>query len=289
MADIILLDAQSIQTKNDNLQKKADALAVVTANDLPAAQELLKGAQQWAKFIEEQRAAAKAPYLEKGREIDEAAKKLTAPVTLALEVIKGKIVRYQEKIEAERRERQALADAAMRAILTAKTEEAVDEAISTLPFDDANVALAATQKKNAIKVEAEQAAERDRQAKEAKRLAEIAKKQGDEAAAIAQEKARLAQESRQAEQARLDAQRKAEEAKQQEDAKQAAARAAALATVQSAKGIRKERLFEIVDATKLPRRFLMPDEKAIRAAVKSDEGMKWDEIGVRVWEETTVR
>lgn len=289
MADIILLDAQSIQLKNDNLAKRADALAVATANDLPAAQELLKGAQQWAKYIEEQRAAAKAPHLERGREIDEAAKKLTAPVTLALEVIKGKIVKYQEKVEAERRERQALVDAAMRGVLTAKTEAAVDDALSALPFDDANVALAATQKKNALKIDAEQAVERERQAKEAKRLADIAKKQGDEAAALARERSRQEQDAREAAQAKLDAQRKAEEAKQQEDAKQAAARAAALATVQSAKGIRKERLFDVVDAAKLPRRFLMPDERAIRAAMKVEKDTKWDEIGVRVWEETTVR
>jgi hypothetical protein len=289
MADIILLDAQAIQAKNDNLAKMADALAVVTANDLPAAQDLLKGAQRWEKFIEDQRSAAKAPYLDKGREIDEMAKSLAAPVALAKEVIKGKIVRYQQEVERKELARRNEVNSCIAAIQAARDEAAVDAALSALPFDDAGAALAATQRKNALAVEKEQAAERERLAKESKRLADIAKKQGEEAAALAQEKQRQAQEARQAEQAKLDAQRKAEEDKQAQDAKEARRRAEALSTVTSAKGVRKERLFEVVDASKLPRRFLMADEKAIRAAVKAEDGVKWEEMGVRVWEETTVR
>lgn len=49
----------------------------------------------------------------------------------------------------------------------------------------------------------------------------------------------------------------------------------------------KNRRYEIVDSTLIPREFLMPDEKKIKEAVVSE---KFDSIpGVRIWVETTTR
>lgn len=70
MADLQIFAAESLQAiraKADTLLARVDALAV-TAPTLPEAQELLKNAQMLASYIEQQRTAAKAPYLEKGRE-----------------------------------------------------------------------------------------------------------------------------------------------------------------------------------------------------------------------------
>lgn len=288
MADLQIFAAESLQAikaKSDTLLARVDALAVAAAT-LPEAQELLKNAQMLASYIEQQRTAAKAPYLEKGREIDELAKELSAPVETAKERVKAKIMDYNAELERKRKAREQAVAAAQRLIMAAQDEAAVDAAVAGLDFDDLGVLAAAESRKNAIAKEREQAAEAKRLEAERKELAKIAKKQGEEAAAIAQEKARQDAEARQAEQAKQDAERKAQEERMAKEAEKAASEAAARAKVQAPKGVRKVPKFEVLDASKLPREYLCADEKAIRAAVNA--GTR-EIAGVRIWEDTDVR
>lgn len=283
--EIAVFDRKLIDEKNANLAAKAQALTVATASDLPAAQELLKGAQQWSRYIEDQRAIAKKPLLDQSRALDELAKEMQAPVAAATETIKAKILAYQDKLERERAARARALEGARALIARATTEGEISAALASVPFDDATLALSAETRRQEIRNGQRMAEEAAKLAEERRKQEEIRRKNGEEAAALAQARADADAARRAADEQARKAREAAESARLAKDAADAQARADALARAQSAKGIRTERLFEIVDAAALPREFLDPSESKIRAAVKAGREIP----GVRTWEEKTVR
>jgi hypothetical protein len=229
-------------------------------------------------------------------------KKFDAAITLIERVTGIKIIKTAGEFESAKQDYKTLID----------YEKQLDDEYASLPcVIDAKIAQAA-RKDLATKLEAakkglkngsmlkyEQEQERIRVA-EQNRLAEIARKEQEA------ETARLVAEQKKAFDA-AEKLRKAAEKKGDEEAAERA-REAAAAAAQTAKEIKADAAmapvpvvvvektapsvtrrtvakFEIVDASKIPRQYLKPDEVAIGGVVRSLK-MSAQIPGVRVWEET---
>jgi len=267
--------------KGLELKAKAESMQITTAEEVMIANGTLKEVQSLEKEIEGKREEMKKPFLEMGRQIDTLAKQASFPVLEAKQIIKTKIVKYneiqeQKRLEAERIERQRLEELRLK-----EEAERKAKAEAERKQREEEERKLAEQRKALEEAQAKAKAEQD----ETKRqLAEMEAKQLEEQKKIDEAKIRLEQEQRdlEAEKARIEADKKAEAdrlALEEQKKKE-------LESVVEVKGIRTIWDFEIVDDNKVAREFCSADAKKIRQAVKN--GIRIID-GVRIFSRQDVR
>ena len=234
----------AVQSEATKLTNFARSLVIRTAEQYGTAAQWLQSIKGLLGKIEDARTRVTRPLLEAQREVNAQAKEASQPLLDAERQIKAALVGYQNEQDRIRREEQRKADEIAR-----KERERL----------------------------AEQQREIERKARE---KAEAERRAAEEAAAA----------GRAAEAAKLAARAAATEAKAADKAAEIELRAAAVvapviqreAPKVAGIAMREVAKFEIVDASKVPREYLIPDEQRIRkvvGALKMDANI----AGVRVW------
>lgn len=295
---------ESITTSKDaavELAKRAASVEINDDNDAANASAFLVELKTELNAHEERRTKLTGPLHRRKKEIDERFKAVRAPMEAADRAIRGKLSAYEAKRRAEReaeqrrleeeaRARQAEIEAQARAAEEAARAER--EAAERQARKAAEAAAAAAQ----AALERDAAIAKRAAATPDERLAEIiaapAGEFPDDVVAVCQAE----QQRRQADAAQRAAQEQAAAAAEAEHRAAQAPVMVATPIVPEPVGPRrtsggsvstpKTWKFEITDAAALPAAYLMPDEKAIREAVKAGARQI---PGVRIYEDISVR
>lgn len=227
----------------DTMLSKSQNLLVVSADTRSEASDILAYAKEADKFFDKTRIKIKAPFLEKGKEIDSFFKQFDQ-VAQIIATSKNNIMAYDRKIEAGRiAEEKRLAEI-QREI--ERKEKAEADRIAAIE-----------------KAEADRIAEEGNAAEAAKHAEEIAKRKEETAkhdAEMAKKNAEL------------------EEQKKKADALKSAN--TQFSGTGSKTTYRTETIYEITDKKKIPLKYMEPDMKKIKAALKS--GLVTEIPGVKV-------
>lgn len=271
------MPSNAVKTRAETVLAAVKAMTISTNEDYIAAATMLADAKGQFKAVDKQREELKAPSLEACRRVDAFFQPPLNFLRQAESLLKGKITDYDREQERLRAAEQARLDEIARQERLRREAEAREAARRTQEAADA----------------ARREAEARRQAEEAaRREAEEARARGDREAAAAAEKV--------AQQAAKEANKfdsKAERAESAGAEKVATLQAEAASVVApiiqrappkiAGLSMRETWKFEITDASKINRAFLMPDEAKIRkqvGALKGDAGQIIGE-GVRIWPE----
>lgn len=103
-ATVSAIEFQSFKDKIDAVAEKCKSIVINSQETLAAAKELAKDARTIEKLIEERRVEITKPLLDKKKEIDGVAKKLTANLNNALSDLRSQILRYEQEQERIRQE-----------------------------------------------------------------------------------------------------------------------------------------------------------------------------------------
>lgn len=262
----------SAKSRAEAALARVQSLVIRTSEDYVVAANDLAEVKGQFKAVDKQREELKAPSLEACRRVDAFFKPPLTFLQQAETVLKGKLTEYDREQERLRREEQARLDDLARKEREKKEAEARE-----------------VERKAREKADTERkAAEVQRQAEaKARQEAADAKARGDrEAAAAAEKTAREAAAAAQKSEAKAD--RVESAAAEKSESLQAQAAQVVAPIVQRAPpkvaglSFREVAQFEIVDKSKLPLEYLMPDESRIGKVVKA---LKMDAQipGVRVW------
>ena len=120
------------------IQSTEAAAHITTPETCTMARELMVDINSVVKDIEEQRVAAKAPYLDAGKKIDSLAKKLSKPLEACVDTLKAGLSVYVARVENERYQ----ADLE-RQRLEALAQQTAETTGKTAPFVHVDIPVAA--------------------------------------------------------------------------------------------------------------------------------------------------
>lgn len=292
----------SIALHKKSVLEKSAAITVVTAESLQTSANSMRDIKGLMKLVEDSRQEVKAPILEIGRKIDEAAKNFVAELSPEFKRLDGLLIAFNT-------EQQRIADAARKAEVIRQLEEEQRQ-----QAEARRVAAAAEAERQRVAAEADRVAEVERQrqaelarlerervaAEEASFLTESEedKRVADERAALVEkarleaeraaevERVRIADEARlRAQEAETERQRVADEnARRAEESRQAFKLAQAAMTVAKPTGvtITDEWTFEVLDLKQLAQNWqfvrceanISEINSAIKAGVREIPGLR---------------
>lgn len=231
------------------LVQQAEAIVVASPEEAEAATAFASQCKRALNNIENQRTELKAPVLESGRRIDKMAKEAAAPLEEALETVKAKVLEYTTERERIAAEQEAERQKRIAEQQEAERKRLADEAAAAKAKEDAAAEEARKAQEEADKAAAENDPDAAAKQREAARKA-----QAEEDATLERQ---IAQETRPVHVTEAPVEKPAN-------------------TIKSAGGGafigRKVLQITVVDHNRVPREYMVVDEKKLREAHKAGVG-----------------
>lgn len=279
VADWQLEQVSKFTTKGLALKAAAEELVINSAADLPSAQVLKKQFQSLANEIDQEKKAITFPYRDFVKQLNALADECLVPTEQGRLVLDQKLLAFDEKVEAERREKAEIERKRLEeqrvAEEKAKAERDAEEARLRKIESDRLAAIALEQERERARIALEQDANKRAQRElEAEKLAQEAKLEAQRVA-IAQKEREMKEK-----QLEIDAQMKAMDAKAAEAGDKA--RAELEEATNKVKGVRTGWTYDIENEAVIARELCSPDSKKINAAIKA--GLRVAN-GLRIYQE----
>jgi len=284
---IIKKDALAFVNKGNTLIEAAKSQELVKREDMQSATAILKDCQITEKELEAKRVEITKPINDFVSEVNTLFKETAVNVLQAKNIIKTKILTFEQEQERIRKEEEQKRFAEEQARLKKLEEERLErERIEQAKREAEEKKLRAEQERlrklEEARIEKELKAKQLNEA-EAQKIRDEAEKQRLERVALENEKIEIERQKREAEEEkkRLEEEKKTMELKRIADLEESD-RLAQL----KVKGIYKKWSWEIVDEEKIPRAFCSPDSKKINESIK--KGIRVID-GLRIFESNLVR
>jgi hypothetical protein len=283
VADWQLEQVSKFTTKGLALKAAAEELVINTAADLPSAQVLKKQFQALANEIDQEKKAITFPYRDFVKQLNALADECLVPTEQGRLVLDQKLLAFDEKVEAKRREKaeieRKLLEEQRLAEEKAKAERDAEEARLRKIESDRLAAIAAEQERERARIALEQDANKRAQRElEAEKLAQEAKLEAQRVA-IAQKERAMAEKQLEIEQQMKAMDAKAAEAGEKE-------RLAQEEAMNKVKGVRAGFTYEIENEDAVPRELCSSDSKKINAAIA--KGLRVAN-GLRIFEKKRIQ
>ena len=283
VADWQLKQVSVFTEKGLALKKAAEELVINSAADLPSAQVLKKQFQALANEIDQEKKAITFPYRDFVKQLNALADECLVPTEQGRLVLDQKLLAFDEKVEAERREKAEIERKRLEeqrlAEEKAKAERDAEEARLRKIESDRLAAIALEQERERARIALEQDANKRAQRElEAEKLAQEAKLEAQRVA-IAQKERAMAEK-----QLEIESQMKAMDAKAAEAGEKE--RLAQEEAMNKVKGVRNSWTYEIINERLIGAELCSPDSKKINAAIKG--GLR-NYPGLRIFQEKRVQ
>ena len=273
-----------------SFKQEANEISISWDDDKDSAQNTKKQIQKFRIKIDAARKRATEPYRTYIKAVNDKWNEIVESLKEVERTIWAKLLAYDEEVQRKRKEREQKIVAIIKKIYECENDWQIDDIISEIDIDDAQINLAVTYQKQKIidnerkrKEEEKRLAEEERLKKikkEAEEKARIAKEKNDEKARLealqAQEAVAEVAESIEEDRSSREIETWKEEQNEKENIKAAEWEAAVDRIVKKqkeqasqVKGKRKNLLFEVIDPDLVPVQYKTVDEKKIRAALKA--------------------
>lgn len=284
---VVKENALSFISKGKDLITEAKKAELVKREDMQSASIILKSCQMVEQELEEKRIEITKPVNDFVKEVNALFKETAVYILEAKNIIKTKILTFEQEQERIRKEEEQKRFAEEQARLKKLEDERLErERIEQKKREEEEKKLKAEQERlqklEEARLEKELKARQLNEA-EAQKIRDEAEKQRIERETLENEKIEIARQKREAEEEkkRIEEEKRLMEAKRLADLEESD-RLAQL----KVKGIYKKWSWEITDEEKIPRAFCSPDSKKINESIK--KGIR--EIdGLRIFESNLVR
>lgn len=285
--EIVKKDALAFTREGNRLTTIANECEIVKREDMQSGTLILKECQQAEQDLEEKRREITKPLNDFVSEVNALFKETAVPILTAKNIIKTKILTFEQKQERIRKEEEQKRFAEEQARLRKLEEERLErERIELLKRQEEERKLRAEQERLRKLDEARIAKELKAQKmneEEAQKIRDEAEKQRLERVKLENEKLEIERQKREAEEEkkRIEEEKKILKEKQLADI-EASDREAQL----KVKGVAKIWSWEIIDEESIPRPFCSPDSKKINEAIK--KGIR-EITGLKIFKTNIVR
>jgi hypothetical protein len=283
VADWQLEQVSKFTIKGLALKEAAETLVITTAADLPSAQVLKKQFQALANEIDQEKKAITFPYRDFVKQLNALADECLVPTEQGRLILDQKLLAFDEKVEAERREKaeiekKRLEDLRLKEEAEKKARDEEEARLRKIESDRL-AAIALEQERERARIALEQDANKRAQRElEAEKLAQEAKLEAQRVA-IAQKERAMAEK-----QLEIAAQMKAMDAKAAEAGDKL--RDEQELAQNKVKGIRAGFTYEIINEPLIIRELCTPNSVKINAAIKA--GLR-ETPGLRIYEAKRVQ
>lgn len=284
---IVKETALTFVNKGKTLVEQASKAELIKREDMQSATGILKGCQIAEQDLEAKRVEITKPVGDFVKEVNALFKETAVYILEAKNIIKTKILTFEQEQEKIRKEEEQKRFAEEQARLKKLEDERLErERIEQKKREEEEKKLKAEQERlqklDEARIEKELKAQQLNEA-EAQKIRDEAEKQRIERETLENEKIEIERQKREAEEEK----KKIEEEKRLMEAKRIADLEESDRLAQlKVKGIYKKWSWEIIEEEKIPRAFCSPDSKKINEAIK--KGIR-EVDGLRIFESNLVR